>query len=169
MTDEYDPVELLAKVLEYEHALEHVIQKDHHDPSACLGCQRLSQSALEGVNRDDFREIAQEILYVDANRPRWIDSIAESLASLDENFWTCGYAGDRYADAARIIWLDLNANGFDIYTYGEDVAIRPYLAFRSLLERFQRPRFVKPDVYERQFAERIVDEIRGAGLEIRPA
>lgn len=55
-------LELLAKVLEYEHALEHVVQPDHHHPAACEGCQRLARSALDGDNREGFTEIARDTL-----------------------------------------------------------------------------------------------------------
>lgn len=55
-------VELLARVLEYEHALEHVVQPDHHSPTACTDCQGLAQSALDGVNREGFTEIARDAL-----------------------------------------------------------------------------------------------------------
>lgn len=40
---------LKAKILEYEHALEHVI-----DCGSCGDCTRLSQSALDGASRKDF-------------------------------------------------------------------------------------------------------------------
>lgn len=59
-------LELLAKVLEYEHALEHV--RDPHPvpgappATACPDCQRLAQSALDGVNREGFTEMARDAL-----------------------------------------------------------------------------------------------------------
>lgn len=59
-------VELLAKIGEYEHALEHVT--DPHvntipfmpPQPVCSDCQRLARSALDGVNRADFREQVNE-------------------------------------------------------------------------------------------------------------
>lgn len=169
MTDEYDQVELLAKVLEYEHALQHAVDPHPVEEPACAQCQTLCQSALDGVNRADFRDIAQETLDYRAIRSLWVDSIASALAEMDDEWWSKGFAGDPLEIAARRVAERLDADGFEIYTYGEGVTIRPHMAFHSLMGRFQRPRFVKPDVYERQFAERIVDEIHGAGLEIRSA
>lgn len=72
MMDDYKNAsreELLAAVLEYEHALQHAIDP-HPVPGApphdaCPDCQRLCQSALDGVNRADFLEWATEILHPD--------------------------------------------------------------------------------------------------------
>lgn len=53
--------DLLAKIAEYEHALEHIAEdSEFHRPAACEDCQRLARSALDGVNRADFREIVSE-------------------------------------------------------------------------------------------------------------
>lgn len=46
--------ELTAQVLEYEHALEHVI-----DCGSCEQCMRLVQSALDGLGRADFRQLVE--------------------------------------------------------------------------------------------------------------
>lgn len=43
---------LRAQILEYEHALDHVIEC-----GACEDCKSLSQSALNGGSREDFLEI----------------------------------------------------------------------------------------------------------------
>lgn len=51
--------ELQAQILEYEHAIEHVTD-DHTGKPHCEDCQRLCQSALDGVNRADFLEIARD-------------------------------------------------------------------------------------------------------------
>lgn len=56
--------ELRATILEYEHALQHAVDP-HPVPGAppheaCPDCQRLCQSALDGVNREGFREIAED-------------------------------------------------------------------------------------------------------------
>lgn len=60
---EYDPVELLAKVLEYEHALEHVAEESgYHAPGVCFGCQKLARSALDRKGRVDFLEQAYELI-----------------------------------------------------------------------------------------------------------
>jgi hypothetical protein len=88
---------------------------------------------------------------------------------MDERFWDEGFAGDIKDWAARAIHRDLLHSGFQLYTVGQDVSVEPHRAFASLMGRFHRPRFVDPTTYERQFAQRIVDEIHGAGLEIRPA
>lgn len=66
LTTDEAVLELRAQVLEYEHALEHAVDP-HPVPgapphTACPDCQRLCQSALDGVNREGFREIAKEIL-----------------------------------------------------------------------------------------------------------
>lgn len=53
-------VELRATILEYEHALEHAADTGPHHTTACPDCQRLCQSALDGVNRADFLEIARD-------------------------------------------------------------------------------------------------------------
>lgn len=169
MTDEYSQVELLAKVLEYEHALKHAVDPHPVEEPACEQCQRLCQSALDGVDRPDFREIAQETLDYRVTRSLWVDSIASALAELTDEWWSKGFAGDPLEIAAKHVADRLDADGFEIYTYSEGVTIHPHLAFRSLMGRFQRPRFVNAAVYERQFSERIVDEIHGAGLEIRSA
>lgn len=50
---------LLAWVLEFEHALEHVTD-EHKGIPHCVDCQTLAKSALDGVNRGDFLEIAGE-------------------------------------------------------------------------------------------------------------
>jgi hypothetical protein len=50
--------DLHAAMLEYEHALEHVAE--HHDGPACPDCQVLAQSALDGLNRADFTQIARD-------------------------------------------------------------------------------------------------------------
>lgn len=42
-------IALRAQILEYEHALEHVI-----DCGSCEQCTRLAQSALDGISRKDF-------------------------------------------------------------------------------------------------------------------
>lgn len=58
-------VELLAKVYEYEHALEHVADKRTHEELSqvfCEDCAQLAQSAFDGVNREMCREMAQEDL-----------------------------------------------------------------------------------------------------------
>lgn len=65
--------ELKATVLEYEHALRHAVDP-HPVPgapphTACPDCQSLCQSALDGVNRGGFREIAQEIVDADPVHP----------------------------------------------------------------------------------------------------
>jgi hypothetical protein len=51
-------VGLLATIVEYEHALEHVA--DSHMPATCPDCQSLAQSALNGVNREMCREIIND-------------------------------------------------------------------------------------------------------------
>lgn len=45
---------LKAQILEYEHALEHVIEC-----ASCEQCDRLAQSALDGVNRKEFLDIVR--------------------------------------------------------------------------------------------------------------
>lgn len=53
-------VELLAKIAEYEHALEHAADITTHqkyEQIYCEDCARLAQSAIDGVNRDDFRSM----------------------------------------------------------------------------------------------------------------
>lgn len=55
-------IKLLAKILEYEHALEHVADRKTHidyGMTFCEDCIKLAQSALDGVNRADFEEIAR--------------------------------------------------------------------------------------------------------------
>lgn len=49
--------ELVAVVLEYEHALLHVA--DDHD-TACADCRSLAQGALDGHNAPDFLDIARD-------------------------------------------------------------------------------------------------------------
>lgn len=51
--------ELVAVVLEYEHALLHVIED--HD-TACADCARLARGALDGHNAEDFLDIAGDEL-----------------------------------------------------------------------------------------------------------
>lgn len=50
-----DPIqtilELQAQILEYEHALQHVVYC-----KSCNDCERLAQSALDGLGRQDFRD-----------------------------------------------------------------------------------------------------------------
>lgn len=46
--------ELTAQVLEYEHALQHVI-----DCGSCEQCMRLVQSALDGLGREDFCQLVE--------------------------------------------------------------------------------------------------------------
>lgn len=60
-------VELKAKFMEYEHAIDHVAEHGNPDFAEfyggqphCEGCRQVAQSAIDGVNRDDFREIATE-------------------------------------------------------------------------------------------------------------
>lgn len=53
-------VELLAKIGEYEHALYHELEHGmdpNPDDIYCTDCRSLAQSALDGVNRADFREM----------------------------------------------------------------------------------------------------------------
>jgi hypothetical protein len=47
--------ELVAVILEYEHALSHVAED--HD-GACSSCQRLAESALNGDGEPDFLDQA---------------------------------------------------------------------------------------------------------------
>lgn len=61
MTDRERIIQLLAANLEYEHALQHVAEvSEYHEPGACLKCQEMCRSALDGVNRADFTEMATE-------------------------------------------------------------------------------------------------------------
>lgn len=56
-------VELKAKVLEYEHALEHIADKASHQEHSqvfCTECVKLAQGALDGVNREMCREMVLE-------------------------------------------------------------------------------------------------------------
>lgn len=63
MSDEL--IELRAKVLHYEHVLQHVADP-HQVPgavpaqTACSECQRMAASALAGEYREDFREMAED-------------------------------------------------------------------------------------------------------------
>lgn len=53
MTDE--EIDLRAKVLEYEHALEHIADTQSHvdyNQPYCTDCANLAQGALERTNRD---------------------------------------------------------------------------------------------------------------------
>lgn len=64
---DYSVPDLLAKVFEYEHALEHIAEdSEHHKPAGCVDCQRLARTALDGANRDSFREMADDVLNCDS-------------------------------------------------------------------------------------------------------
>lgn len=57
-----DVIDLYAKVLEYEHALEHIADHPVDTPNVayCEECTNLAKSALARENKDDFLEIARE-------------------------------------------------------------------------------------------------------------
>lgn len=61
--DQY--LELLGKFLEYEHAIDHVADIPTHTKSDlpfCKDCANVAQSAIDGVNRQDFLEIADDYI-----------------------------------------------------------------------------------------------------------
>lgn len=55
---------LKAKVMEYEHVLQHVA--DYHPvpgappQTACSECQRMAQTALDGKHRNEYKEAVLE-------------------------------------------------------------------------------------------------------------
>ena len=58
-------IELQAKILEYEHALEHIADKQTHIDMGvvyCEDCVKLAQSALDRDNAEDFRDIARDFV-----------------------------------------------------------------------------------------------------------
>lgn len=52
-------VEHLAKIEEYEHALEHIAEF-HPTGPVCPDCQTLAKGALDGLNREMCREIVRD-------------------------------------------------------------------------------------------------------------
>ena len=67
-------VDLKAKVLEYEHALDHVASDwDHQDVDGryCPSCIKLAQSALGEENREDFLQIAKDFTGIRAKLRSW--------------------------------------------------------------------------------------------------
>lgn len=74
-----DPqVDLEAKLLEYEHALEHVAE-DHN--GACPDCQALAQSALDRVNRQGFIEVVEDDIMTE-EKFRIVESCARKLSQV---------------------------------------------------------------------------------------
>jgi hypothetical protein len=105
---------------------------------------------------------------------RWIDSIANTLATTS-HLWhssdppdrNMGYGGDPYHALAREVRRGLISSGFQIFTVGQDIYVDSSHLWKTIFARYQHPRFYSGD-YDRDFAVRVINEIRNAGLEIRP-
>jgi hypothetical protein len=80
-----------------------------------------------------------------------------------------GYCGDLHFNQARGLFRHLRENGCEIVLPGPDVVLpgnEPNI-LRPLMERFRRPKYQDHTTYCRGFAERVIDAIYDAGMEIR--
>lgn len=111
-------IELVAVILEYEHALEHIIE-DHE--MACTDCQRLAQGALDGHNADDFLAIARDAKN-GSDAPVVNPALSDAAARRPE------IVTDRDGEGVRhhhMSWEDVKARRSDRADYPLDEATAP--------------------------------------------
>lgn len=95
------------------------------------------------------------------------DTIVEYISNVQ--FYDSGYAGNWHYDFAGGILVHLRNNGYDVMTSGQDVTTPDDLPkiLVDLMSRFRRPKYQDHITYHRGFADRVIDAIYDAGMEIR--